>query len=330
MGLVNRPGRNLSNNCSGRFDNRWLSRQVDRVDLNTALLRAFVTTAEEGHFGRAAGRLFVTQQALSKRIARLEQILGARVLERTRRTVRLTATGERFLPHARDVVEAVDAAAAAAGIGGPVRVDVMDTHTAAADLVRCAVDQDPTLPLEITARDALLAGDVDVAFGRASAVPWPADVRRRCVLLEPIGLLLSAGHPLSACPEVTLADLAHTALRFPMHDAPPDWVNLVDELTATFGIVVDRTGSNLGFDHFLDQTASDPVTATFYGLRMPPPRDHRLRVVPVVAPTPVFAWAAMWRRRVPESIVNRLAGPVSMMIPDHAWVPAADRAWLAG
>ncbi|WP_051023062.1 LysR family transcriptional regulator [Nocardia pneumoniae] len=305
------------------------------MDLDTALLRALVATAEEGHFGRAADRLFVTQQALSKRIARLEQILGARVLERTRRTVRLTATGERFLPYARDVVDAVDAAASAAGIGGPVRVDVMDAHTAAAGLVRRVVDQDPNLSLQITARgarstavDALRSGDVDVAFGRASAVPWPAEIRRRCVLLEPVGLLLSAGHPLSACSQVTMADLAHIALRFPMHDAPPDWVNLVDELTATFGIMVDRAGSNLGFDHFLDQTAGDPTTATFYGLHMPPPGVHRLRVVPIVAPTPMFAWAAMWRRRVPDSIVNRLTRRGSTTIPDDAWLPTADRAWL--
>ncbi len=77
-------------------------------------MRAFAVTAEECHFGRAADRLFITQQALSKRIARLEEILGARLLERDRRSVGLTAAGERFLPHAHEVVEAVDAAAAAA------------------------------------------------------------------------------------------------------------------------------------------------------------------------------------------------------------------------
>ncbi|GAB4585078.1 LysR family transcriptional regulator [Nocardia sp. IFM 10818] len=306
------------------------------MDLDTALLRAFVATAEEGHFGRAAGRLFVTQQALSKRIARLEQLLGAPVLERNTRTVRLTATGERLLPYARDVIEAVDAAASAAGIGGPVRVDVMDPHTAAAGLIRRVIDQDPNLSLRITARgargtaiDALRSGDVDVAFGRASAVPWPAEIRRRCALMEPVGLLLSTGHALAACSRVAMANLAHLALRFPMHDAPPDWVNLVDELTATLGIVVDRSGSNLGFDHFLDQTADDPTTATFYGLHMPPPDDDRLRLVPIVAPTPVFAWAVMWRRRIPDSLVNRLARPGSATLPDDAWLPAADRAWLA-
>jgi DNA-binding transcriptional LysR family regulator len=306
------------------------------MDLDTALLRAFVATAEELHFGRAAVRLFITQQALSKRVARLEEILGTRLLERNRRTVALTATGARLLPHAREVVEAVDVIAVATGFGGPVRVDVMDTHTAATGLLRHAVDHDPTLRLEVTARgarstavEALRAGDVDVAFGRASAVPWPVDVRRRCVLLEPIGLLLGAGHRLWARDDVTLAELTDTPLHFPMHDAPPDWTSLVDELTATFGITVDRAGSNLGFDHFLHQTADDPTTATFYGLRMPAPRDDRLRVVPIVAPTPVFAWSVMWRRRTPESVIDRLTGPASTALPEHAWLPTTDRAWLS-
>lgn len=305
------------------------------MDLDTALLRAFVTTAEENHFGRAAGRLFITQQALSKRIARLEEILGARLLERTNRRVGLTSAGERFLPHARDAVEALDAAAAAAGIGGPVRVDVMDQNAAAIGLVRRAAEQDPTLKLEVTARgarrtavDALGAGDVDIAFGRASTVPWPAHIRRRCALLEPIGLLVGAGHPLWSVPEVAMVDLTDIPLRFPMHGAPPDWVSLVDEMTATFGVTVDQTGCNMGFDHFLDRTAEDPDTATFYGLGMRPPRDDRLRVVLIVAPTPVFAWAVMWRRRVPESIVNRLVGPAPTRIPADAWLPSADRTWL--
>jgi DNA-binding transcriptional LysR family regulator len=315
-----------------------LSSQADLVDLDTALLRAFVATAEETHFGRAAGRLFITQQALSKRVRRLEDILGARLLERTNRRVELTLAGERFLPFARDAVEAVDAAAAAAGIGAaPLRVDVMDEHTAAMRLVRRAVEADPDLRLEVTARGdrlplvpALRRGDFDVAFGRATAVPWPSDLRRRPALLEPVGLLIGAGHPLWSRDTVGLTELTRVPLRFPMHSAPPDWVTFVDELCDTFGITVDREGSTLGFDHFLDRTADDPATATFFGLGMRPPADTRLRVVPVIDPVPVFAWAVMWRRRVPEPLVGRLlafAGPVSA--PDAGdWLPVVDRAWL--
>lgn len=305
------------------------------MDLDTALLRAFVATAGEHHFGRAAARLFISQQALSKRIARLEEILGARLLERTNRRVALTAAGERFLPHARDAVDAIDAAAAAAGIGGPIRVDVMDPNAAAIELVRRAANSDPTLALEVTARgaqrtavEALSAGDVDIAFGRACTMPWPAEIRRRCALLEALSLLVGAGHPLWSVPEVAMPDLAGVKLRFPMQGAPQDWVSFIDELSTTFGVTIDQTGATIGFDHFVDHTADNPDSATFYGLGMRPPRDDRLRVIPIVAPTPVFAWAVMWRRRVPESTVNRLVGPAPTKIPADTWLPTTDRAWL--
>jgi DNA-binding transcriptional LysR family regulator len=319
--------------------------QAERVDLDTAMLRAFVATAEDHHFGRAAARLFISQQALSKRIHRLEELLGVRLLERTNRRVELTTAGARLLPHAREAVDAVDAAAASLGIGGgPVRIDVLDEHTAALRLVRRAVERDPTIALEITAKidldsaiPALRRGDVDIVFGRAVADPWPADVRRRPVLLEPLALLVGVDHPMATRTEVTLPEVAGLPLWFPMDAAPRDWVSFVDELGETYGVSVRYSATNMGFDHFLDRTAEDPAVATFFGQAMRSPADDRLRTIPVVGPTPVFAWAAMWRRRTPESVVDRLlagTGPYDLIpaerVRDHrqVWLPAADRAWL--
>src|SRR4051812_45659346 len=79
------------------------------VDLDTRLLRAFVAVAEELNFTRAAERLVLAQQALSAQVRQLETRMGARLFERTTRRVRLTQEGELFLPHARAVLDALDA-----------------------------------------------------------------------------------------------------------------------------------------------------------------------------------------------------------------------------
>jgi DNA-binding transcriptional LysR family regulator len=102
-----------------------LSGKVVGVDLDLTQVRAFVAAADQLHFGRAAARLFLTQQALSKRISRLEQALGEQLFVRGTRGVELSDAGRRFLPHARSLLAAADAAAFAAHPGSwPLRIDV--------------------------------------------------------------------------------------------------------------------------------------------------------------------------------------------------------------
>ena len=69
--------------------------------------RCFVALAEEGHFGRAAERVFLSQPALSKQIAQLEADLDAELFERTPQGVSLTEAGRVLLPEARLVLEQI-------------------------------------------------------------------------------------------------------------------------------------------------------------------------------------------------------------------------------
>jgi DNA-binding transcriptional LysR family regulator len=70
-------------------------------------LEYLVAVAEEANFTRAAERVHVAQPAVSAQIQRLERELGQPLLDRTRRTVRLTAAGQAALPYARAALAAV-------------------------------------------------------------------------------------------------------------------------------------------------------------------------------------------------------------------------------
>jgi len=71
-------------------------------------LRHFAAVAETLHFGRAAERLRITQPPLSQSILALERELGAPLFVRTKRSVRLTALGEQWLPHVEAALSALD------------------------------------------------------------------------------------------------------------------------------------------------------------------------------------------------------------------------------
>lgn len=158
------------------------------MDLDLAQVRAFVAAAEQRHFGRAAAELNLTQQALSKRIKRLEQLLGELLFERDGRGIELTAAGRRFLPQAKDLLAAAEAAVGELRLARRrVRVDVwgqvhqplarISQLAAAAPEIEVEVSMRRSLPAAIT---ALLRGDVDVAFGRVHDLgrPWPAELSR--------------------------------------------------------------------------------------------------------------------------------------------------------
>ncbi|PVY78248.1 LysR family transcriptional regulator [Tamilnaduibacter salinus] len=73
--------------------------------MDTQLLKAFVTVVDQGSFSEAAETLHLTQPAVSKRLATLEQQLGGPLIERGARQLRLTDAGTRLLPHARRILD---------------------------------------------------------------------------------------------------------------------------------------------------------------------------------------------------------------------------------
>ena len=75
------------------------------MKIDTLGVQAFIAIAEQGSFSRAAASLSITQTALSRRLQNLESQLGVKLLERTTRSVSLSAIGRDFLPRAQHLLD---------------------------------------------------------------------------------------------------------------------------------------------------------------------------------------------------------------------------------
>src|SRR6266702_5795164 len=200
------------------------------MELDLTQVRAFVEIAKRRHFGRAAAQLFLTQQALSKRIQRLEHTLGEPLFVRGTRGVELTEAGQRFLPHAQALLAAADAAAAAARpTSWPLRLDVWGHVQAPLRMVRRLLDETPELAIELSMRRSLQAAlealgraEIDACFGRVQDLdrPWPSGLTHRPVLLERLAVAVSAKHRLADATLLRPADLRESVMWFPAGGSP--------------------------------------------------------------------------------------------------------------
>lgn len=140
-------------------------------------LRYFVALCEEGHFGRAAARSFVSQSAFSTAIQDLETLLDTQLVDRTKRQVTITATGQEIAVQARLVLQDIESLIELAGrrgepLTGPLRLGVIPTiapfllPTLLPKLRRHYRDLKLYLIEDQTERlhERLLSGDVDLVL----------------------------------------------------------------------------------------------------------------------------------------------------------------------
>ena len=127
--------------------------------LDIDAVRAFTLVAELASFTRAAQVAGTTQSAVSLKLKRLEERLTTRLVERTPRSVRLTAEGEAFLERARDLLAAHDRALAGAQPAERRLTIGISDHVAGPDL--------PGLIARVNAFDPALLLDVRIDFSHA-------------------------------------------------------------------------------------------------------------------------------------------------------------------
>lgn len=177
-------------------------------------LRCLVAVAQERHLARAAERLALSQPAVSKTLAELEALAGARLVERGqagRRGIQgLTAAGEQLLAHALRVLEALDASAESlmpASGTRPQRLRIGALPSVGPSLLPPALaalrERLPDLQVQVQTGpnadllDALRAGDLDLVAGRMSDPHLMAGLSFELLYTEPLVIVARPGHPLA-------------------------------------------------------------------------------------------------------------------------------------
>ncbi|MEI7034938.1 LysR family transcriptional regulator [Streptomyces pratensis] len=307
-------------------------------DTDPRLLRAFLAVAQELHFTRAAARLFVAQQALSRDVRRLERELGAELFVRTTRRVALTPDGERLLPYARRVLDAhaelTDAFGEAAA--RPLLVDLNSDGSTGARVLARARELVPECELMARFESGLtwaaaeiLAGRLDASFGRAAglAPSVRAELSVQPVRYEPMALMLPAAHPLAAREEIALSELAgQTVYAGAGNERTLEWTDLAARLFADRGIeLAPPIPLAVGVAEFQRVTAKagHPVLAV---LGFPPLPGTVLR--PLVGPVPLSPVALVWRRGLRHPGVDALRRATDQLAAEEGWLEQPRGSWL--
>lgn len=276
--------------------------------MDLVAVRTFDSVAQHGQFQAAADELHITQQAVSKRIATLEQELGVRLFCRTPRGVTLTVDGQAFLPHARELLRVAERATSAVTPGArALRVDVVSRRVAPGTTLHAFHQQHPDIELDVlalvnatadTAMAEVTAGTVDATFRslRETRQKVPHGLKAERVIDDGIDVLVGQRHPLANAKCVTLEDLTAHPIWMPgMGDPEP--IGFYEDLAHKFGLTIDAIGPSFGYETLLAEIAESDQLATFIGegTRFLWPESYDLRRIPIVGPTPAYPLCVIWR-----------------------------------
>ncbi|WP_144639975.1 LysR family transcriptional regulator [Bordetella genomosp. 13] len=193
-------------------------------------LEIVLMVADLGNLSKAAAQLHSTQSGLSRAIAEIEELVGARLFERTAKGTTCTPLGQAMCRHARQLLSdyrkaEVDLAAMSRGDEGSLTVGVFSLFSGwpvgqAAVAFQQAYPR-VTLSVQVGTHEQLIedldSGAIDMLISRFPATANPHSYRSVTLLNDPVVLACAPGHPLAARPRASLADY----LRYPWITALP-------------------------------------------------------------------------------------------------------------
>lgn len=209
-------------------------------------LKSFHAVSELLHFRRAAQRVGVTQPALSQHILKLEAELGVRLLERDRRTVKLTPAGQTLRDETASVLTQLEAALVSTRRVGGLREKTLKvgqlqyiSHAFLPPAIQSLKRARPEVLvelLEVTPSEAVAAvrdGWIDIGFG-LTPMPRADDLVTREVVRGYWAVWVAKDHPFAALDEVPISKLAQEPLiLFSRSINPGSWDELMRLLART-------------------------------------------------------------------------------------------------
>ncbi len=187
--------------------------------MDISSLQAFVCVAESGSFSRASEQLYLTQPAVSKRIAALESELNTALFDRIGRHISLTESGQALLPRAQHILlEIEDSRRAIANLSGQVggRLNIATSHHIGLHrlppVLRRYTSTYPQVELDLRfiaseeACRAIRQGELELGI-ITLPLESPTDLKTKKIWDDPLALVSSTSHPLAAKKSVSLKQL---------------------------------------------------------------------------------------------------------------------------
>jgi DNA-binding transcriptional LysR family regulator len=184
-------------------------------------LRHFVAAAETGRISRAAEQCNIAQPSLSTSVQNLEGLLGVVLFQRQASGLNLTAEGERFLRHARRILETVteateDVRTVRAQETGEISIAVTETISGflLPSLLRHLSQSVPAMHIHMVevereaAEEQLLSGQVDLSILLVSPLSEGKRIAYDILARSPRQLWTCLNHPLLETDTISLDDVA--------------------------------------------------------------------------------------------------------------------------
>jgi DNA-binding transcriptional LysR family regulator len=187
--------------------------------METRLLEYFSVLAEELHFGKAAKRLYISQPPLSRQIRGLEEELGVRLFNRTKRNVQLTSYGKYLQEESHKLFNQIDVIknhlqSMKDGVSSQVKISYVGDfmYSIFPEILSRLRENYPKIQTVLSESDtesqipSLMAGLVDIGFIRTPVEAKGLSIKR--IYEESFSLILSKSHPLASRKKIPLKEMA--------------------------------------------------------------------------------------------------------------------------